>query len=294
MQLREAEASFQAVVDPYAKGDFFFAFGPDGVDIEEATLTFTTLPGDVLLKVGQTRAAFGKVNTMHTHALPWTDRPLVTRNLTGGEEGLSDGGLSVARLVPNPFLFLEGTGEVYWGTDEVFQSHERSRLLYVGRLRGYRDLTEGTNLDIGASIAYGPTDAAEDSSARLVGLDVTFRYRPLRRAIYRRFIARSEFVWSRQELEAGAARQHAFGMYASGEYQFARRWYAGARLDYSERALDASLVDKGASAAADVLAERIQPGPRAVPPHALRRGHGANEVLFQFLFSIGAHGAHVF
>ena len=34
------------------------------------------------------RAQFGKVNTLHTHALPTVDRPLVTENLVGGEEGL--------------------------------------------------------------------------------------------------------------------------------------------------------------------------------------------------------------
>jgi hypothetical protein len=56
------------------------------------------------------RASFGKVNTLHTHAMPTVDRPLVTGNLVGGEEGLSDGGLSLSRLFPNPYLFLEATG----------------------------------------------------------------------------------------------------------------------------------------------------------------------------------------
>jgi hypothetical protein len=30
-----------------------------------------------------------------------------------------------------------------------------------------------------------------------------------------------------------APAQEAFGAYVSGEYQFARRWYAGGRLDHS-------------------------------------------------------------
>ena len=84
-------------------------------------------------------------------------------------------------------------------------------------------------------------------------------------------------------------------MYVCGEYQFARRWFAGARYDWSERAYDASLIDKGPSLLAHVLAERVQPDPRAVPPHStLPKASTSNEVLFQFLFSIGAHGAHVF
>ena len=36
------------------------------------------------------RAAFGKVNTLHNHVLPWTDRPLVAENLVGGEDGIDD------------------------------------------------------------------------------------------------------------------------------------------------------------------------------------------------------------
>src|SRR4030095_9157084 len=88
--------------------------------------------------------------------LPWTDRPLMTQNLVGGEEGISDPGLSLSRLIHNPFMFLEATGEAYYAADEGFQSSGRSHLAYVGRLRAYRDLNESTNLDIGGSFAYGP------------------------------------------------------------------------------------------------------------------------------------------
>ena len=140
MQLSEAEVAFQAVVDPYAKADFFLSAGPEGLEIEEGFITFTTLPAGLLLKAGKMRAQFGKVNTMHTHILPWADRPLVMQNLLGGDEGLSDSGFSVSKLIPNDFIFLEGIGEVFQGNDSlVFQSDKRSRLTYLGRLRAYRD-----------------------------------------------------------------------------------------------------------------------------------------------------------
>src|SRR5262245_37455539 len=115
LEMREAEASFQAVVDPYARADFFIAFAEEGVELEEGYVTFPTLPGGLLVKVGKMRAAFGKVNTFHTHQMPWPDRPLVTENLVGGEEGIADAGVSVARLVPNRWMFLEATGQVYRG-----------------------------------------------------------------------------------------------------------------------------------------------------------------------------------
>ena len=126
--MRESEASFQAVVDPYARADFFIAFGEQGVELEEGFLTFTELPGRLQVKVGKMRAAFGKVNTLHTHVLPWADRPLVTQNLVGGEDGISDAGVSVARLIPNPWIFLEATGQ-------VFRGDSRRRLLQVEQAR---------------------------------------------------------------------------------------------------------------------------------------------------------------
>src|SRR5262249_26885609 len=35
LQLHESEAAFQAVVDPYARADFFVSFGESGVGVEE-------------------------------------------------------------------------------------------------------------------------------------------------------------------------------------------------------------------------------------------------------------------
>jgi hypothetical protein len=128
LQLSEVELSFRAVVDPYARADFFLAATPDGLEVEEGYITFTTLPKSLLLKVGKMRAQFGKVNTLHTHAMPTADRPLVTQNLVGGEEGISDSGVSLSKLFDNPLVFLEATAEVYSGDSEVFQSESRSRL----------------------------------------------------------------------------------------------------------------------------------------------------------------------
>jgi hypothetical protein len=299
MQLTEAELAFQAPIDPYARADFFLSAGPEGVEIEEGYVTFTALPAGLLLKAGKMRAQFGKVNAMHTHILPWTDRPLVMQNLLGGEEGLADSGLSLSRLIPNSFMFLEGTGEVYQGRSNVFQTDTRSRLAYLGRLRGYRDLTESTNFDLGTSFVHGPTDLGTELDKNLIGVDATFRWRPLQRAIYRQFVGRTELVWSRQALPFSAVpgapdRAHAFGFYSSADYQFARRWFAGARVDRSGRVLSADLTDTGAS-----LHLTFRPTEFSLIRGQYRRtnyaeGISANELLFQLNFSIGAHGAHVF
>ena len=294
LEMHEVEATFQAIVDPYARADFFLVFSDEEVGVEEAFITFTSLPANFLVKAGKMRASFGKVNGMHNHVMPWTDRPLVTQNLVGGEEGISDAGLSVSRLFPNPVLFLEATAEVYRGEmEDLFSAPRRQDLAWVGRLRGYRDLTESTNLDLGGSFARGTGTEGQGFHTSLVGADLTFRWRPLRRAIYKRLLARTELVWSRRDLEDGS-QARAFGAYVSADYQFARRWFAGVRLDRSERADDPSLVDKGASALVTWWPSEFSQV-RGQYRHT-RYGEGvkANELLFQLLFSIGAHGAHTF
>ena len=300
LEMHESEASFQAIVDPYARADFFLAFGAEGAEVEEGFLTFPTVPGGLLVKVGKMRAAFGKVNTLHNHILPWTDRPIVTNNLVAGEEGISDAGISVARLVSNPWVFLEATGEVYRGESEgLFASSKRGDLSYVGHLRGYHDLTDNTNVDLGASYARGHNATGvvdEVDEGRFVtdlwGVDATVRWRPLQRAIYNSFLGRAEMLWSRREQPGG--RQHAFGYYVSGDYKFARRWFAGARYDRSERAEDAALRDSGHSVLLTYWPSEFSQIRGQYRRIKYGEGPTANELLFQFLFSIGAHGAHPF
>jgi hypothetical protein len=310
LEMHEIEATFQAVVDPYARGDFFLVFSEEEVGVEEAFITFTSLPGNFLLKAGKMRASFGKVNQMHNHVMPWTERPLVTQNLLGDEEGLSDAGLSLSRLFPNSLLFLEATAAVYRGEMEgLFTAPRRQDVTFVGRLRGYRDLTESTNLDFGGSFARGTGEAGAGFHTSLIGADLTFRWRPLRRAIYKRLLARTELVWSRRGLPAGGvddrpdgdggdvsngSEAHAFGAYVSTDYQFSRRWFAGFRLDWSERADDPSLVDKGGSFLLTFWPSEFSQIRGQYRRTRYGEGVTADEFLFQFLFSIGAHGAHTF
>jgi hypothetical protein len=290
--MEEAEASFQAIVDPYARADFFLAFGPEGAEIEEGFLTFPTLPGGFLMKVGKIKGAFGKINTQHPHAWSWTDRPLVNLNLLG-EEGFADSGISLSRLVPNPWLFLEATGEVYRGESEgLFSAPRRRDLAYLGHLRAYRDLGESYNVEVGGSFLRGHNDLGPERTTRLWGVDATLRWRPLRRAIYHRFLARTELMWSRREQEDAAA--HAFGFYVSGDYQFARRWFVGGRFDQSERADDPSLRDRAGSVVLTFWPSEFSQVRGQLRRTRYGEGTTANELLFQFLFSIGAHGAHVF
>jgi TolA-binding protein len=288
--LEESELSFQAFVDPYAQAKFFVAVGPDGAEVEEGFINFIALPHDLTAKVGKLKASFGKINLMHTHARPWIDTPLVLNNFFGGE-GLADSGVSVSRIFPNRRnIFVEATGEIYSGNAEgVFESQSRNDLFYLGHLKAYHDLSEQSNLEIGTSFARG-TAPETGGTSEFGGLDVTYRYKPLERGLYRSFISRTELVANRRS----GSDDHAFGFYTSADYQFAQRWFAGIRLDQTDRADIPSLTDRGASLTLTFWPSEFSQLRAQARRTRYGNGPSVNELLLQVLFSIGAHGAHSF
>jgi hypothetical protein len=293
-QMHESEVGFQSIIDPYARGDFFISFGEEGVNLEEGYITFTALPGSFVARAGKMRSAFGKVNTMHNHVLPWVDRPLVTNNLVGGEDGIDDAGVSIERILPAPKgIFLSATGQVFRGdSGDVFQSSQRSDVSAVAHLRGYHDINESTNLDLGVSYARGHNDLGTDSLTHLYGVDATLRWKPLRRSIYHSFVGRGEFIWSdRQQLPAT---QKSFGYYASADYQLARRWFVGGRFDHSDRSRNDGLTDKGGSVTLTYWPSEFSQLRGQYRFTRYANNIDANEFFMQLIFSLGAHGAHPF
>jgi hypothetical protein len=326
-QMHESEVGLQAIVDPYARADFFISFGEEGVGLEEGYITFTSLPKGFIARAGKMRAAFGKVNTLHNHVLPWVDRPLVTQNLVGGEDGIDDAGFSLDHILPAPKnWFLNLTGQVFRGdSSNVYRSFVKNDVSTVGHLRAYRDITDNSNIDLGASYSRGHTIFGTNFVANLYGIDATYRWKPLTRSIYRSFVARSEFIWRQQQQPSAAqclanpgspgssfpvgspiaipcptditfrpGSQRSFGMYASGDYQMGRRWFLGARFDRSDQAFDSRLVDNGGS-----LVLTYWPSEFAQIRGQYRftrygQNLDANEVFMQVQFALGAHGAHPF
>ena len=299
LELHESELGVQAIIDPYARGDFFVSFGEQGVNVEEGYITFTSLPQGFVARVGKMRAAFGKVNTIHNHALDYIDRPLATVNLLGGEDGIDDAGISVTRIFAGPKdWFLEGTAQVFRGDSaDVFQASDRKDVSVVGHFRGYKDLSESTNLDIGFSYARGHNDTGSAFLTNLYGLDTTLRWKPLRRAVYNSLLWRNEFFWSnRDQLSASITpeTEHAFGLYSSLNYRVNRRWTVGGRFDRSDRVTNSALTDTGFSSILTYWPSEFSQIRGQYRFGRYAEGLTANEFLFQVLFVLGAHGAHPF
>ena len=299
LELHESELGVQAIIDPYARGDFFVSFGEQGVNVEEGFVTFTSLPKGLVARVGKMRAAFGKVNTIHNHALDYIDRPLATVNLLGGEDGINDAGISVTRIFAGPKdWFLEGTAQVFRGDSaDVFQANDRKDVSVVGHFRGYKDLSESTNLDIGFSYARGHNNVGSAFLTNLYGADTTLRWKPLRRAVYNSLLWRNEFFWSdRGQISRSTTPEtvHAFGLYSSLNYRVNRRWTVGGRFDRSDRAMNSALTDTGFSSIITYWPSEFSQIRGQYRFGRYAEGLNANEFLMQVLFVLGAHGAHPF
>ena len=290
MQLEEAEVSFQAFVDPYAKANFFLSATPSGFEVEEGYAQFVTLPYDLTAKAGKMKALFGKANTWHTHVRPWVDQPLVIHNFFGDEQ-LADNGVSLSKVFPNSAnIFVEATGEVFRGdVENVFRHDNQNDLVYNAHLKAFRDLTENSNIEIGTSYARGTLDSARNQFG---GIDVTYRWKPLMQGLYRGFIGRVEAITN----DRPGADRRLKGFYASGDYQLGQRWYGGVRIDAADRFAEGARLATDRGVAATLT---FWPSEFSQLRGELRRirygdARTINELLFQLQFAIGAHGAHTF
>lgn len=291
MNLDEAEIAFEAFIDPYAKGKFFFSVTKEGIDVEEGYAQFVTLPFDLTAKAGKFKALFGKDNTWHAHVRPWVDQPLVIHNFFG-DEGFNDDGISVSKSISNPWnTFIEATGEVFeGGVANVFERRGLNDLVYNAHLKAFHDLSENNNIELGTSYARGTLN---DVHNQFAGIDVTYRWKPPQRGLYNSFIGRLEAIENRR----GDANNTLRGFYASADYQLSRRLFTGVRIDSSDRfvAGGATPTDRGVSATLT-----FWPSEFSQLRGQLRRmrygdvGKSVTELLLQLQFSIGAHGAHSF
>jgi hypothetical protein len=330
--LSEAELAFQSVVDPYAKVDLFLSFpAGESPEVEEGFVTTLSLPKSLQLKGGRFKSAFGKWNTLHTHAFFSVDRPDALTNFLG-EESLASDGLSLSVLVPNPWdLYIDSFTEVGTALEGVSFNGERRNLVYLEHLTTFFNTSADSTLEIGVTATKGQAGPSEtllrsiedavDSGAltpgalaprdtldsAVQGVDVTYKWKPLQRNVYRSFLWQTELIRSRRDLEVLTASLalspgtvSSLGGYSYAEWQPAKRWRLGARFDLSgfpDSESDRTWAGSG------IL--RFQPSEfqeiRLQLKHTRRNGSAAqrfdgvsddDRIFVEWIPVIGAHGAH--
>jgi hypothetical protein len=294
--LNESEISFQSVIDPYIRGDFFISFGRDhetgkyGVDVEEGYLTTLSLPAGLQLKAGKFKEAVGRINPVHAHALPFIDLPNAYVNYFG-EEGLNDEGISVSWLVPTKAFYQEFIFQTTAGFSDApaFARSEGNRLIYLGHLKNFFTLNDNATLELGLTGISGPNDSS--SVTNMGAIDFTYKYKPVQLNTYHSLTWQNEFFYSNAKNHALPS-LNSFGLYSLIQYQTAKRWFLTGRYDYAQRPYNKSVVEQAYSLTAAWNATEFQ----KIEFEGKTTDSNIDNRFYQFwlrwIFVMGAHGAH--
>jgi hypothetical protein len=241
IDLQEAELAFYSDVDPYSRLSMLFSAHPDyklndttnkveetwAFEPEELFVESDHVPG-VTFKVGKFKAGFGKHNTLHTHAFPFVDAPMINSTLLG-EEGLNDVGVSAAILLPVSW-FSELTLQYLRGEDgnTEFNSPTPGDGVGLAHFKNVVDLTDDLTMEPGVSFAQG--NNAVGGVTSLTGGDLTFKWRPAAGGRYHSGILAFEYI-DRALEQKNSATEHGHGLSSWISYQFAERWAARFRYE---------------------------------------------------------------
>jgi hypothetical protein len=321
---QEVEFAFSAIVDPYFKGEVYLTIpNLEGIEVEEAFATTTSLPWNLQVKAGSFRSAFGRQNGQHLHVQDFTRRPLINAAFLGAD-GMRGPGVQVSWLSPLPF-FLTLSGEAFTlRSDPADQSGDlpqpvasfgadaSHRPTLAAEAKAFFPLGENWSLYSGVNFASGKsagllladgTPAGVGRESQLYGADVYLKWKPANvSAGYQSLALQAEAIL--RHLSAGDTLEDEWdgGAYAQIVAQFARRWFFGIRGDVvgvpsssvlarTER-IGASLTfqpSEFARVRGYVEAEHAG-GTSALLPQA--QPEWVPAVFLQLEYSIGAHGAH--
>ncbi len=240
-------------LDPTAKTD---PFDEISLGLEEAAIETKALPYGLKVKGGQFFADFTRLGKVHSHELPFPDRPLSLDRIIGGEDkargvelswtpssshslrltaGTVDG-LGAEAPVTSRLALLDGDEE------DAFAHHRAGHrafgdILYYGRAAATFEFGSKANLQLGANYARG----RDRGERQLASGDFRFSWIP---RLDRDDLIElgGEYLWSRERGElsgdalfdggptTGASWAH--GGYIYAQYRFGKGWQPGLRFDY--------------------------------------------------------------
>jgi len=289
------------------------------VELEEAWIETLSLPGGLSIRGGRVFSNIGYLNDKHFHSWDFADQPLVYQAFLGNQ--YIDDGLQVRWLAATDF-YLELGGEIFRGGRYPAGGAANSGF-------GSWTLTAQTGGDIGFSnswmfgLSWLSADADErtsgneddplifDGSSELYIADFVWKWAPNGNSRQKNFKLQAEYMWREEEGfyslpdDTGGPWDNAQqGWYAQVLYQPFPRWRFGARVDRlggdkpgpywigtplyplaSEPARYSLMVDWSNS---EFSRLRFQYN------HDKAGLEDDNQFGLQYVFSIGAHGAHSF
>ena len=327
-----AELVIAASVDNYFDLKGVFHINEYDFEVEEAFATTRSLPYNLQAKIGKFKSDFGYLNHKHRHNYNFYEAPLVYLAILG-DHGINETGLQLQYVLPTEHYImagveaLQGDNERSYGTegfgrvDDVDQPN-----LWVGYLKTSFDIGEGTLLG-GVSMAKGKTrlnhlEDEEEAHAfagdtTLYGADLTYKYyfdadhaiTWQSEYIYRKMDG-TKYIPNGTEDPLGdpvALKKKQSGYYSELVYQYDRNWRAGVRYsELNKNDITANIRPQDVPNDMYVTSAMLEYNPSEFSRLRLQYNHNSslydeegdknnkNEVVLQFNYAIGAHGAHTF
>jgi len=322
--LGESELTVSANVDHLFFAQATFGVTPeDTIGVEEAYGLTTALGHGLTIKGGRFFSAIGYQNSVHAHAWDFVDPSLVQRVFLG--ENYGDDGVQLNWVAPLP-VFVEIGGEIGRGSNPPGTDRNKNGIgagtvfAHVGD-----DIGTGGSYRFGASMLRTSTDSSgatlgelDDLSGganqfngdtQIYGVDFVYKWAPNGNPKYRNFKFVTEWFHRRRsgELNFEPFSQQQSGWYVQGIYQFLPEWRVGLRYDQ----LDQGSWDVGPLAAASGIAKpdftprrystMLDWNPSEFSRLRLQYNQDKSQLgltdhqfFLQYIYSLGAHGAHKF
>ncbi|EQC42947.1 hypothetical protein M899_0846 [Bacteriovorax sp. BSW11_IV] len=295
----EAELQFSSDVDAYFRAEATIAIHKEieeeehdghthnhtsyAVEPEEIFVETTALPV-LTVRAGKFLTSFGKLNTTHTHALPFVDKGLLQEKVFG-DEGLSEVGASVSGLLPLSW-FSELTYSALQGDNEdVFNAEDKHSLGHAARFTNLFELSDSATIEFGLS---GLTQKAhEETKTDIYGADLTFKWKPVNLGKYNSFSWSTEYIKKDKKGEDSSSEVKGVSSYL--KYQTSQRTFVQYRFEDLK-------VDDVKNTAHSALVAYVPSEFSSIRLQFDRIDDNSeekeNKLTLQFNISIGAHPAH--
>lgn len=313
--LGEAEINAQSNIDDLFMGSVTFSLAQDGpntnVGLEEAFIQTLTLPYGLQATAGKMLSDVGYINSFHSHADDFADRPLAYRTFLADE--VNDVGVRLTWLAPTD-TYLRLGGEIFRGESfpaaGAADSGAGAKTVY---LRVGNDIGTEISYQAGASWLWGDARSREtgarpdvfDGSTDVGIAHLVVKWAPGGNAVSKNLKFQTEVF--REHLNGSfnglAVNRIDYGAYAQLIYQFMPQWRVGYRFDWlsagdipttlSGSTLDGSGHDPTRQSVMVEYNHSEFSRLRLQYNYDRARLTGTdNEFLLQYTVTLGAHPAH--
>ena len=314
--INESEVNLSANVDQALYGNLTLAFERNNtVGVEEGFIQTTSLPYGLTVKGGRFFSGIGYLNEQHAHTWDFADPALPYQAFLNTQ--YDDDGVQLRWLAPVD-RFLEFGAEAFrgdffpaGGTD----NHNDGVGAWSAFVHTGDDIGESASYRVGLSQLW--TTAKNRTTSGLAGTDLftgtdhtyiadaVYKWAPNGNFVERYLKLQAEFFLRQEQGFFNASPHYAStqtGFYTQGVYQFMPQWRVGLRYDqvhasslgpgFAGTTLDnlgatprrySSMIDYSTS---EFGRFRLQYDLNQIRPQT------DHEFIFQYLVSLGAHGAH--